>query len=323
MIRSVIGAFAGAAAVTALSAPLVHRAMVRWEVMDIPNHRSSHRAPTPRGGGVACLAGVVAGQALARDRAPLRVLWPALSLSALGFLDDRLGLSPAPRLLGQLGGGIASAVSRGPLDAVVGLMAFPVIVNVVNFMDGINGITGMTVGVWGLNAALVAHRRADRQLATLGAITAGAALGFLPANIPHADLFLGDVGSYLFGGLIAGGIVLGVRHNGDFFRLAAPGALYLADAAQAIRRRHQRGQPLTEAHREHIYQRLVDEDGLSHVEVALFHSGLAAIIGGAASALSPVPALFVCAIAAATYLAAPGLLRRTVKRTIVSTGAVT
>jgi UDP-N-acetylmuramyl pentapeptide phosphotransferase/UDP-N-acetylglucosamine-1-phosphate transferase len=136
-------------------------------------------------------------------------------------------------------------------------------------MDGINGITSLIIICWGITALLVGRAHGLELLSVVGAVSAGSALGFLPWNAPVAKLFLGDVGSYLFGGLVAVGLLLGWIGGVHTVVLIAPLALYLADTGTALTKRALRGDSLVEAHREHIYQRLVREAGLSHLAVAV------------------------------------------------------
>jgi UDP-N-acetylmuramyl pentapeptide phosphotransferase/UDP-N-acetylglucosamine-1-phosphate transferase len=281
-------------AVTFVAAPGVRWLMLRSGVIDVPNNRSSHSAPTPRGGGIACLVGVSVafGMAYAADlAAPWLAVVAALGLGVVGFADDRASLPPMPRLAAQVAAGalMGSAAGDGLL-VVAGMVITPVVVNVVNFMDGINGITGLTAAVWGATAWLAGLAAGAETLWVLGAATAGAAVGFLPWNAPTARLFLGDVGSYLFGGLIAAGIIVGVANDASPFVLGAPLALYLADTGTVLARRASRGESLTEAHREHTYQRLTFRGRFSHLTVAILVASLAAIIAAAWGLTSPAMA---------------------------------
>ncbi|KJK13556.1 hypothetical protein UB45_01965 [Terrabacter sp. 28] len=152
--------------------------------------------------------------------------------------------------------------------AVLAALLFPVIVNVVNFMDGINGISGAVLVVWGVAAVILGTSVGLGALTTLGAMSLGAALGFLPWNVPDARLFLGDSGSYLMGGIIAAGATISVPQDVPLGILLSPLALYVGDVALTLARRRHRGQPLLEAHKDHAYQRLVSVAGISHPKVA-------------------------------------------------------
>jgi UDP-N-acetylmuramyl pentapeptide phosphotransferase/UDP-N-acetylglucosamine-1-phosphate transferase len=295
---------------TYAAAPLVRRALVRRGALDIPNHRSSHTEPVPRGGGIACLIGVAAGiAATGRQSAiPPRTMLAVAALAATGLADDRLGhVSPITRLAIQGSAGLA--MSPDLALAALSPVGTAGVVNVVNFMDGINGITGSTAAVWGASTLIAGRRQLDPTLQTLGAVTAGAGLGFIPWNAPKADLFLGDVGSYLFGGLCAAGITHAWgRGSRQGWLVAAPLLPYAVDASQALVRRAWRGAPLPEAHREHIYQRLVDEQGLSHVQSATLHA-LSAAVTSFSSRQPGWCGAVTTAAALALYISSPSWLR--------------
>lgn len=263
----------------------------------------------PRGGGIACLAGVSLG-ALSAGRpsglAPRAVIATA-SLAGLGLADDQLGhIHPNVRLLVQGLAGVALAPSSATaVPVAAGTIG---VVNVVNFMDGINGITGSTAAVWGLGALAAGRQSGDPALQTIGAITAGAGLGFLPRNAPVAQLFLGDVGSYLFGGLISAGISCCVTRPSLMWQVAAPLLPSGADAAVTIVRRAKAGRPLTEAHREHVYQRVVHEHGLTHVQMSALHALAAATVAIASRSSRPWITLLATTGTVSGYLATPAIL---------------
>ncbi|GAB3582498.1 hypothetical protein GCM10027579_12320 [Calidifontibacter terrae] len=186
------------------------------------------------------------------------------------------------------------------------MLTIPGVVNVVNFMDGINGISSMTAIIWGLNAAQVSR---CQDTAVLGALLAGAGLGFLPWNSPDARLFLGDAGSYLMGGAMAAGILCSLEHEG-FIQAALVGApltLYVADVAQAIAHRRRAGAELTAAHRDHIYQQLVDDACLPHLTVASLHTVGASLIVAAWRTLRPAGATVATLAVCTAYMALPRL----------------
>lgn len=275
-----LGAGLVALVVTSVAAPGAVRLLGSAGTIDVPNGRSLHASPVPRGGGLACALGVASG-ALVAAGAGAPVPWPALvsafALALVGFLDDRTHLPASPRLLAQVVAGAAlGAVIGGPGLALLGAVVMPVIVNAVNFMDGINGITALSLAGWGVLAAVAATSSGQGALATIGVLTATAALGFLPWNAPRARLFLGDVGSYLFGALAAGGILLGAHASvGTGFLVAAPLLVYLTDTGLVLVRRVLTGRPVFQAHREHTYQRLVTEAQLPHLLVAAWTASIA------------------------------------------------
>ncbi|GAB3486415.1 hypothetical protein GCM10027572_04410 [Flexivirga lutea] len=207
--------------------------------------------------------------------------------------------------------GLSASSGSSPLISLAASFTTVSVVNAVNFMDGINGITGLTSLVWGLNAAC--SELSD--VAWIGAVTAGAGLGFLPWNAPTARLFLGDSGSYLLGGLMALGIVRTMvrsRRIRESVLIGAPLLPYGVDVAQAIIRRAASGVALTEAHREHVYQQLVDHAGMSHLQVATIHAALASAIAVTWRRVdSPAVATTGAVAMLASYLVLPKCLRST------------
>ena len=195
------------AALIVLLKPLLRRyALAR------PNARSSHRTPTPQGGGIAVLSAalLVAGTALAASDSPFRelpiVAAAALLLALVGAVDDIRPLPAAPRLLLQIIA-VATVVLASDLrvlsgaipewlDKTILILAGVWFVNLVNFMDGIDWITvAEIVPVTAFLAAPRRRRHPARPVALVAAALCGALLGFAPFNKPVARLFLGDVGS--------------------------------------------------------------------------------------------------------------------------------
>lgn len=306
-----MGILVVACLVTVATAPIVRHALLRQGVMDVPNERSSHSVPVPRGGGIACMAGLAAGVVVAAAQ-QRQVPWLPLAgvalLAGVGFADDRGSLRPSQRLGVQVVvGALVGGVIGGPWWILAGAIALPVTVNAVNFMDGINGITGLNAVLWGVVAMYLGH--ASGALMVIGAAAAGASLGFLPWNAPVARLFLGDVGSYFFGALIGVGILEGAHEGVRPLLLVAPLSVYLADTGVTLVRRALRGAPLTTAHREHAYQRLVDQTRLPHVAVAAATALLALAITVAWWLLPTFAAVAVTAALLAGYVISPELPR--------------
>lgn len=298
-----------ALAVTLVTAPLVRRLLVATDVLDVPNARSSHDVPVARGGGIACALGVSAGlvAAVALGHAVTWWLFAAAGvLAVVGLADDLLSLSAVPRLAAQATCGAVMGWSLGssPAAAAVGVVVVVLAVNTTNFMDGINGISALTLTVWGLATTFAGARADSVPLTVLGAVTAGAALGFLPFNVPVARMFLGDSGSYLFGALVAAGCLLAWHESASMALVVAPLSLYLIDVLSTLVRRARARAPLMQAHRDHIYQRLLVRSGLPHVAVAGIVAGASALI--CVAWLAPWPlALAITTAIAAGYLAAP------------------
>lgn len=297
------------------AAPLVLRVMVHRGLLDVPNHRSSHVTPVPRGGGVACLAGVLAGLAVAsaqRQVVPWLAISGAILLAVVGFADDYSTLAAAPRLAAQMAvGALVGATAGGGWWILAGVICISVAVNVVNFMDGINGITGLNMAAWGGVSMAVGYAQQEPSLFVIGAVTAGSSTAFLPWNLPVARMFLGDAGSYLLGALVGIGIIIGAHGTSSVLVLLGPMSIYLADTGTALLRRAIRREHLMSAHRQHVYQRLVSEAGMSHGAVAVVTVVLALIITLAWVPGSHLLGMPVTLLVLTGYLALPTALART------------
>ncbi|WP_298886863.1 UDP-phosphate glycosyltransferase [uncultured Serinicoccus sp.] len=266
----------GAGVLTAASAPAVAPLLRSWGLVDVPNHRSSHGSPTLRGAGLALLLGILLTAGVAGMLGATGLPWVALGACAVtagvGLAVDLSEPSPLVRLvLLALVGAALGSLLGGPGTALLGAVAMPVLVNVVNFMDGINGITALTALAWGLVAVLGAGTEAA---VALGALTLGAAAGFLPWNLPRARMFLGDCGSYLVGALVTAALLLEQSGGGHVLLLLLPLLPSVVDTGLTLVRRAARGERLTEAHREHLYQRLSRRPGWTHGRVACLWAGL-------------------------------------------------
>jgi UDP-GlcNAc:undecaprenyl-phosphate GlcNAc-1-phosphate transferase len=263
----------------------------RRGMLDVPGGRSSHSVPTPRGGGVPIAVGlVVAAWVAIAAGAVMAGLALALAVGffgLLGLVDDLRGRPAISRLALQAAGAAAVAallVLRLPLPplavaAAAAAAAFWLVgfVNVFNFMDGVNGISGAHATIGGVVYACLAGWRGDGfGVAAALALAVGAA-AFLPWNAVRARVFLGDVGSYSIGAALAvlavRLIMLGVPAEAG----GGPVALYLADVAWTLQRRVRRGERWLEAHRTHVYQRWCDA-GWSHAEVTLLTSALTVLL---------------------------------------------
>ncbi|MDO5618382.1 MraY family glycosyltransferase [Kocuria sp.] len=322
--------FGAGALVLSLLLPFVVKPLLtRWGVVDIPNERSSHTRTVIRGMGLAVagavilvqLAGLLTGVVYTDRSVALTVLVGTAACAALGWVEDFKGVSVRVRLAVQiLIGAVCSGLLIWALETsvlwwIVCTGAVVVYVNVANFMDGINGISGLHGLVVG---SLYAWAGASNDLPWMmiaGLAIACAFAGFLPWNLSRGSVFLGDVGSYLLGGGI---ILIAVAAflSGVYVEyLLPPLAVYLADTSWTLMRRFRAGEPWWRPHRQHAYQRLTDV-GFSHVQSALVVSGTTVLVSvisliglrlsGAAVVASGVAVILLLV----AYLALPTLLQR-------------
>lgn len=311
-VQSILPSAVASGAITVAVMPRLVKRLRAQSRFDVPNSRSSHALPTPRGGGLACAAGVAAGVASARlvgIPVPTPVLTGVAALTVVGHLDDRSGLPPLLRLGAQVftGALCGGFLGRSVSAAALGMAVVPAAVNSFNFMDGIDGISAGQVIVWTTSAVPVLLTHGYRGEAALASGAFAASLAFLPWNVPSARVFLGDVGSYCFGSIIALAWLSPAIHDWKIgLQLAAPMLVYFADTGSTLVRRLSNGDRITEAHRDHTYQRLVDLDYFSHWHVAAFvsvSSGVAAYLGRRLRLASALPLLI------GAYLSLPAVAR--------------
>ena len=286
---------------------VVRRAALRRAVMDIPNERSSHAVPVPRGGGLGMIAAVAVVWALAAwassdVRAPWLAVGAAL-VAAVSAFDDVRTLRAGPRFAVQAaaaglvawatGGWVwlavpgAGPVALGAAGVVLAVVWTVGLTNAYNFMDGIDGIASGQAVVAGVAWAGAGLWLGVPAVAFVGACVAAAALGFLVHNRPPARVFMGDVGSATLGFVLAAlPLVAGARvapalaARLPLFALLAVWP-FVYDAAATFAQRLARRENVLAPHRQHRYQRLVIA-GSSHGAVSALYTALAVASGAGA-----------------------------------------
>ena len=268
-------------AVLALLIPLLSR-----RLLDRPNARSSHRRPTPRGGGVVfvLVAAVAALLPLPASPGSAAAVLPLLilPLALVGFLDDLHDLPASWRYAAQLSTALVLLLISPQVQALTQLVApwlwIPLVllllvaatavINFVNFMDGLDGL------VAGCMAVLVAAAAVSGTpgLAPLG----GALLGFLLWNWSPARVFMGDVGSTFLGAVLVG-VALQQSSWSQSSGLLLVATPLLADAFLCVLRRLLAGQRVFQAHRLHLFQRL-HQAGWPHARVSSLYIAATAVL---------------------------------------------
>jgi Fuc2NAc and GlcNAc transferase len=263
---------------SALLTCMARRLALVHGMLDVPNARSSHTVVVPRGGGIAIVVtmtvalGILLWLGLIRSGLFLALVVGGGAVAAVGFVDDRHRLPARWRLtvhtlaavwavywIGGLGVVSVGAHLARPGWIGTGLAVLGVVwvLNLFNFMDGIDGIAaGEALFVAG-SGALLALSGGNSAVAGVAWVFAWACGGFLGWNWPPARVFLGDVGSGYLGYVI---IVLALADAEarpvaiwEWFIL---GALFFVDSTLTLLRRLFRGERVYEAHRQHAYQRL-------------------------------------------------------------------
>lgn len=276
-----------------------------FHILDNPNERSLHSNPTPRSGGIAILAGLLAGGTLAWIfHGTILYVWIFAALvpvAIASYLDDRGGVSVPSRLLAHVFGaallvlGGRFAFQHGLLPGMefswtawagsfAALVYVVWMINLYNFMDGMDGFAGgMAVIGFGF-LAIAGLLAGNTEFAQICIVVMGGATGFLFFNFPPARIFMGDVGSSTLGLLAAAFSLWGVRDGVFSFWVAilvfSP---FIADATITLVRRLLRREKIWQAHKTHYYQKLV-QAGWGHrktvlVEYAImFGCGITALI---------------------------------------------
>lgn len=241
-----------------------------------PNARSSHKVPTPQGGGLAVIVATLTAATVAMSLAvglstnlPVAVFVGTLFIAIVGFADDVSSIPVVPRLMLQ-GLAVAAITFAAPdhlrivpacpfwVERTFLLIAGLWFVNLVNFMDGLDLMTvSEIVPVTGALVLLGCLDKLPGSTAISAAALFGAMLGFAPFNRPVATIFLGDVGSLPIG-LLAGWCLLELAwHEQATAALLLP-LYYLADATVTLIRRITKSEKFWVAHRTHFYQRATD-----------------------------------------------------------------
>jgi Fuc2NAc and GlcNAc transferase len=256
---------------------LTRRYVLSRGILDIPSERSSHSAPTPRGGGlgivVVTVVGVLAAGAAGWISFPvvITLVGGGIAVAAVGWLDDTKGLSPAVRLATHFSAAMwalfwmgyfpsaqfgSTSLVAGVIAAIISLLALTWSISAYNFMDGIDALAG-SEAVWvgaigGLFAAVTGHR----DVAFVAFLLSSASLGFLLWNLPPAKIFLGDVGSGFLGYSFAV-LALFSERSGSLPAIAwlVLLGIFAFDSTVTLLRRLARREKWYVTHRESAYQR--------------------------------------------------------------------
>ncbi|MBS1156630.1 MAG: glycosyl transferase [Proteobacteria bacterium] len=246
-------------------------------LMDIPNERSSHKIPTPRGGGVAIVVSFLLTLVYLFFNSSISYsdfyafIGAGALIAVIGFIDDHGHVSARWRLLGHFTAAawLLAWFGKIPIFSIVGIQVdlgwsayvlFALylvwLLNLYNFMDGIDGIAsieGVTTCLAGVFLAVLCDLPMSVWIFPL--ILSAAMMGFLIWNFPPAKIFMGDAGSGFLGLTIAGiSIQMSIHANQLFWSWVILLGVFVVDATTTLLRRVLRGEKFYEAHRSHAYQ---------------------------------------------------------------------
>jgi UDP-N-acetylmuramyl pentapeptide phosphotransferase/UDP-N-acetylglucosamine-1-phosphate transferase len=280
--------------------------MMRINITDMPNERSSHARPTPKSGGIAIALSFYIGMLYLYFYDSIVIhqqhFWLLMAASfvmlTIAFLDDKREIKPLHKIIGQIFaawlityGGISINMLPIPLMATIGLP--PIIdeilticwviffLNAFNFMDGINGIASGTALIACLFLGMIAYAVNADYVFYGCVILFMAILGFFLFNFPFGKIFMGDTGTQFIAFVITMlGLEASVEHIGiSFYVLPLVFSLFIYDVGLTIIRRLGRRENIFKAHRSHLYQ-LLNRAGMPHTKVTMIYLAFAAI-GGA------------------------------------------
>lgn len=301
---------AAAAVATALLTPLSSKVAWRVGAIDEPRSRGLADRPTPRLGGLAIFCGVLLAGLLWLPIEDAR--WRAIGAGALlitlvGALDDVFDLHPAIKFLGQVAAAVLPTlegvkvesftlpfihrVDLGDAGIPLTVLGIVLVMNVVNFTDGLDGLAAGVCAITAVAFSIIAFDLQRGNSAVLAAIVAGAALGFLVHNFPPAKAFMGDCGALLLGYLLGVVAVEGTVKTQAILALILPLivlAVPFLDTTFVVLKRLKYRRRFYEADANHFHHRFT-RIGFSQRRTVLYLYAWTLLLGASAVALRFVP----------------------------------
>lgn len=247
------------------------------QLIDIPNHRSSHKYPTPTGGGLAIAISLLISLAICHFLSlhpwPPYII-PSFIIAAVSFIDDRINLSAKLRLFIQLTSAYLACYlatwSATPSFWVITISVLAIVwmTNLYNFMDGIDGISSVQIITVSLFCSFSMHSNSPSISFTYLALALSTS-GFFLWNWQPAKIFMGDVGSAFCGFLLGVLGLLSIYENTiSIYTLILIHGTFIFDATATLLVRFLRKDPIMQAHRSHTYQK-ANIKGYTHSQVSL------------------------------------------------------
>ena len=305
--------FALALVIALLTTPVARAFAWRIGAIDEPRERGLHQFPTPRLGGLAIIVAVAVSTFvwLPHDKKTQAILLGAGVIVLVGAIDDLLELSADFKLVGQL---LAAAIPviagvrvtsftlpfvhhvglSPPLAYGLTVLGLVALMNVVNFIDGVDGLAAGVCTITGLTFGVIAFSQQGIEphaAGVLAFITAGACLGYLRHGFHPASIFLGDSGSNLLGYLLGAIVIQGTLKTNALVGLAFPLlilAVPILDSSFVIAKRIKYRRPVYQADRWHFHHRFANI-GFSPRRTTLYLYGWTLIMAGLALAMRFIP----------------------------------
>jgi Fuc2NAc and GlcNAc transferase len=254
----------------------------RHKILDIPNERSSHTVPTPRGGGLAIVVAWYIGISGlfflgSIDAHLFFALLCGLLLAGVSIIDDLFDIKPIIRLSVQCISAVLAFIFLKGINPLIILnfeinskiFLYPIVVigiiwfiNLYNFLDGIDGYASLEA----ITISVVIYFFTGNIVCI---VLIASVIGFLIWNWPKAKIFMGDIGSTQLGFIL---IILGIYFHNEkemtIIQWIMLSSLFWFDATLTLYRRWRNKEKLTVAHKKHAYQRAV-QSGLSHQKVII------------------------------------------------------
>jgi UDP-GlcNAc:undecaprenyl-phosphate GlcNAc-1-phosphate transferase len=279
--------FVGALLIAFAATPVARRIAPRLGVMDHPNARKVHAQPMPLLGGAAIVIASLLALVLLRDRFEFQqlsaILLGAALMALMGFYDDRWGLRPILKLIGQIGaatilivaGVKVTALPEEWMNIAVTLVWVVGLTNSLNLLDNMDGLSSGVAAVCAAFFVVMAAMSGQIYVGALAAALLGATLGFLVYNFNPASIFMGDTGSLFLGFMLAAiGIKLRFPANVPFVTWMVPiivMGIPIFDTTLVFISRLRRGKnPLTTPGKDHVSHRLVAR-GFTTREAVMTH----------------------------------------------------
>lgn len=277
-----------------VSATIISKVGFKLGLADIPNKRSAHHIPIPKGGGIGIpIAAVIVSLFINKVYILIGL---AFILSVVALINDRKELPVSLRLILEFTLSIAIVLvykkkvliyiyNNYSLLVVIALAILISIfivatTNFFNFMDGINGIAGFEAIITFVFLGLFAlYLKKSPEIAIITFAVSSASAGFLLLNFPKAKVFMGDVGSVFIGFLFTGTVIYLVSNIKEFLLLTLFLSIFYIDTSSTILIRLLNKKNILKAHKDHLYQKLVHNSGWTHAKVTIYFGIAQTFIG--------------------------------------------